>query len=352
MAIENGYDDSVADVSVTVNIPPLSGDHIGDPDYVEVVIQDDVDTHLARAVGKDKWHVRARAVAGINRAPKPYAIIALNDTACQSMHIEGNSTLTINDAGTFTNSECLPDAFYAEGSLIVNDEDNHVVGGWEIVGQAQIDPPPSRAGHYDDPLADVPVPTPTAGPPRACPTFVGGPGVVTLQPGVYDCTIDPAGQWGLIFEPGDYHITGGIIADGGGDITFGAGMYFLQGEGLIITGNGFVEGIGVTFYIDEGQALLTGTSGTNLVPPDSGDYEGILIFQNRSLTSTVQLSGNFVGSLEGIAYARSAEIRVVGNATTSFQFISDSFNLAGNSEITIDYKGSMLLGVPAVRLVE
>jgi hypothetical protein len=189
---------------------------------------------------------------------------------------------------------------------------------------------------------------------QACPTYGGGPaGIKILQPGVYDCTIEPPGQWGLQFEPGDYYITGGIVIGGGSDVTFGPGLYFLQGEGLIITGHGVVTGDGVTFYIDEGQVTLTGTSGTQLTAPTSGTYEGIVIFQNRTLTSTVNMSGGAIADGWGAVYAAGAQIHLVGNTgSTLHQFISDTFLMDGNSNITIDFFSGFSVPVPVMSLVE
>ena len=354
LALQNGYDNAAADVTVTISIPPTSGPHSGDNDFVEVLIEHPIDAVMARAVGKTSFEISARAVAGIDRTPKPYSIITLSNTACQSMQFNGQVNLTITDAGTLTNAECTVDAFSTTGTINVNTVANHVVGGWNMTGNSgDVALPPSRAGHFDDPLAEVPVPTPTSAPVPTCPTYGGKPGTLTLQPGVYNCTIDPPGQWGLQFEPGDYYITGGIVINGGGDVTFGAGLYFLQGEGLIITGNGEVTGDGVTFYIDEGEVTLTGTSDTQLTAPTSGTYEGIVIFQNRTLATTVNMSGDAIAGGWGAVYAAGAQINLAGNAgSTLHQFISDTFLMNGNSTITIDYFDGFLVAAPVMSLVE
>jgi hypothetical protein len=354
LALQNGYDNAAADVTVEINIPPTSGPHSGDSDFVEVTIAHPIDAVMARAVGKTSFDVSARAVAGIDRTPKPYSIITLSETDCQSMQFNGQVNLTIADAGTLTNSECTVNAFSTDGTVNVATSANHVVGGWNMTGNSgDVSLPPSKAGHFDDPLIGVPVPTPTSGPPQDCPTYGGSPGTVTLDPGVYDCTINPPGQWGLQFEPGDYYITGGIVLNGGGDVTFGEGLYFLQGQGLIITGNGVVTGDGVTFYIDEGQVTLTGTSDTQLTAPDSGPYAGVVIFQNRSLTTTVNLSGGAISDGWGAVYAAGAQIHLVGNTGSTFhQFISDTFLMDGNSSITVDYFSGFSVPVPVMRLVE
>ena len=354
LALQNGYDNAAADVTVTISIPPTSGPHSGDWDFVEVLIQRPIDAVMARAVGKNEFNIAARAVAGIDRTPKPYSIITLSETDCQTMQFGGQVTLTIADAGTLTNSECAADAFSTNGTINVATSANHVVGGWNMIGgSGDVSLPPSRAGHFDDPLIGVPVPTAASGPVQDCPTYHGAPGTIILQPGVYNCTIDPQGQWGLQFEPGDYYITGGIVINGGGNISFGSGLYFLQGQGLKITGNGDVTGDGVTFYIDEGQVTLTGTSTTELTAPTSGTYEGIVIFQNRTLTTTVNMSGDAIADGWGAVYAAGAQIHLVGNTgSTLHQFISDTFLMDGNSTITIDYFNGFSTIVPVMRLVE
>ena len=355
LALQNGYDNAAADVTVTINVPPTSGPHSGDSDFIEVFIAHPIDTILASAVGKTTpFEVSARAVVGIDRTPKPYSIITLSQTACQSMQFNGQVNLTVIDAGTLTNGECSVDAFSTNGTVNVATAANHVVGGWNMTGNSgDVFVPPSRAGHFDDPLIGVPVPTPTSEPVQTCPTYGGEPGTVTLQPGVYDCTINPPVVWGLQFEPGDYYITGGIVLNGNGDVTFGQGLYFLQGQGLIITGNATVTGDGVTFYIDEGQVTLTGTGDTQLTAPTSGTYEGIVIFQNRSLTTTVNMSGDAIADGWGAVYAAGAQIRLVGNTgSTLHQFISDTFLMDGNSNITVDYFEGFLVAVPVMSLVE
>ncbi len=51
IALQNGYANAATDVTVTINIPPTSGPHSGDSDFVEVIIEHPVDAVLGRAVG-------------------------------------------------------------------------------------------------------------------------------------------------------------------------------------------------------------------------------------------------------------------------------------------------------------
>jgi len=49
LALQNGYDNAAADVTVTINVPPTSGPHSGDSDFIEVFIAHPIDTILASA---------------------------------------------------------------------------------------------------------------------------------------------------------------------------------------------------------------------------------------------------------------------------------------------------------------
>ncbi len=51
LALQNGYDGTAADVKVTINLPPTSGPHSGDSDFIEVIIAHPIDTVLASAFG-------------------------------------------------------------------------------------------------------------------------------------------------------------------------------------------------------------------------------------------------------------------------------------------------------------
>ena len=63
LALQNGYDNAAADVTVTISIPPTSGPHSGDSDFIEVLIEHPIDAVMARAVGKTSFDISARAVA-------------------------------------------------------------------------------------------------------------------------------------------------------------------------------------------------------------------------------------------------------------------------------------------------
>lgn len=349
-AANNGYSNSDADTTVVVNIPPESGPHAGDTFFVEVIIEDQEGTYFADVVGTEFWDIVSRSVATSDTMPKPYSIITLNSNVCEATEIEGNVLITIDGAGTFTQSNCPTNAFHSQGSIIVDTEDNDVVGGWQAGGT--VDPPPSSAYPIIDPLGSVPEPLPPTGPVRTCPTYSGPASVVVLEPGVYNCKIDPPGQWGVEFQPGDYLITGGLTVNGGGNVTFGAGVYTFRGDGVELTGNGTITSDEAMLFIEEGAIKLTGTGDMTFNAPEDGTYEGIAIFQARDNTNEVVITGNSVQDGWGTLYAPEAPIDFSGNASTSFQFISDTFYAHGNSVVDIVYQDNHMADVPYIWIAE
>jgi Flp pilus assembly protein TadG len=345
-AAQNGYDA----VKVTASSPPQSGPYAGEPEFIEVVIADQTQAQFAKILGVELWKTSSRAVAGIHRTPGPYAIIVLNETECQAFEVNGQVTIEVNGAGTLTNSACETSALYTEGNIVLNSEVNDVVGGWTIGGD--VSPYPSPIGQIADPLAGLPPPTPPSSPVHPCPAFSGPPGTLTLSPGVYECTIDPPGNWSIAFANGDYLLKGGIVMDGAGPVTFGSGIYTVRGGGMIVTGSGAVSGSEVMFYIDEGKLQMTGTGKVTLTPHTAGPYKGILFYQDRSNTNTIEMSGTAVANGSGALYAAGAEVDFTGTATTSMQFIVNTFYAHGTSNLTINYQDGFEAEVPRMRLFE
>jgi hypothetical protein len=350
IAAANGYEDGVDGITVEVNIPPDSGPHTGISNYAEVEIGSGSDAYFSQVLGFEAFDVDARAVAGGIGVNGDYGIVALNPTVCKALDLNGNIGIEIHAAGIFVNSNCPTDAFWANGNVTVHTEVNSVVGGSEGVGTIVIDPPPTPADPITDPLAHLPVPTlPTTV--RTCPG--SWTGTITLEPGVYDCQLDPAGSRSIIFQPGSYHITGGIVANGGGNITFGAGEYTIGGTGLTVNGGGRITVNNALLYIEAGEADLTGNGVTRLLAPTSGPYTGISIFQSRTNTTQVDIAGTSLTAGAGAVYAAAAKASLVGNSGSSnMQFVVDMFSMSGAATLELQDEENILIYQSALRLVE
>lgn len=350
IAAANGFEDGVDGVNVDVQIPPTTGPYKGLTNFAEVTIDTGSDAYFSQVLGFNTFDIDARAVAGGIGVNGDYGIVALNPTVCKALNLNGDIGIEIQAAGIFVNSSCPTDAFSAVGNVTVNTEVNSVVGGFEGVGTISVSPPPTPASPITDPLAGLPVPTlPTEV--RTCPSY--STTTTTLSPGVYDCQIDPPGSRNVIFQPGNYHITGGVTANGGGNITFGAGEYTIGGTGIMVTGSGRITVNNALLYIAEGETELTGNGITRIYAPTSGPYAGISIFQARDNTVRADIKGTSLTSGSGAVYAKGAEVNLVGNSESSnMQFVSDTFSMSGAAELFLVDDDNIQIYQSNLRLVE
>jgi hypothetical protein len=350
VASANGFEDGVDGVDVVVHAPPTTGPFAGQSMFVEVQIDSGSDAYFSQVLGFEAFDVDARAVAGGIGVNGDYGIVALNPTVCKAVDLNGNIGITIQAAGIFVNSSCPTDAFWANGNVTVNTEVNSVVGGWDGTGTISINPPPTPASPITDPLANLVEPVPPTNV-QSCPG--SWTGTITLQPGRYECQLDPAGSRSIIFTPGNYHITGGIVANGGGNITFGAGEYTIGGTGLQVTGGGRITVNNALLYIEAGETELTGNGITRLYAPTSGPYQGISIFQSRTNTTKVDIMGTSLTSGAGAVYAKAAKVSLVGNSDSSdMQFVSDTFQMSGAANLELVDDDNILIYQSNLRLVE
>ncbi len=166
---------------------------------------------------------------------------------------------------------------------------------------------------------------------------ISGNGTVTLQPGVY---------------------VGGISISGNSSVILASGIYYLQGGGLSETGNVSLTGSGVMLYnapnTSSDTVNLTGNLVLNLSPMTSGPYAGITIFQSRTATAPVSLTGNAGSDVTGTIYAPGASVYVTGNTNTQIgsQYISSTLNITGNSNFTVGAPGAPVGQVRDFGLVE
>ncbi|MEO6196733.1 MAG: hypothetical protein ABIP58_01350, partial [Dehalococcoidia bacterium] len=169
----------------------------------------------------------------------------------------------------------------------------------------------------------------------------------------YNCELDPVGSRSIIFAPGNYHITGGIVANGGGNITFGAGEYTIGGSGLMVTGGGRITVNNALLYIEAGELELTGTGLTRLFAPTSGPYTGISIFQSRTNATQMDIKGTSLTAGAGAIYGKAAKVSLVGNSgSANMQFVSDTFSMSGAATLELTGGANIVIFQSNLRLVE
>jgi hypothetical protein len=200
-----------------------------------------------------------------------------------------------------------------------------------------------------DPLANVPVPDPTKI------NDQGGAGTMTTRSlSTYSASS------GETLQPGLYN--GGIKINSQPNVTFAPGIYYLKGGGLVMSGgSSSFTANGVMFYNAPGSNGTTGnitvSGGGSVVqsPPTTGTWAGMSIFQDRTTTPTLTLSGGSGWNFTGTVYAAKAHVDVSGGsgATMGSQYVTDTLTLSGSSTFNdIDPSKGYKLPQRDLRLIE
>ena len=370
----NGYDNAAADITVTVNVPPLSGSHAGDSNYAEIIVDYDAPELFIIALGQDTGIINARAVAGITQVPGDYALITLNSTECRSLNVTGSGNLIVDGSGIMVNSSCSSNALRKTGSSSIIADVIDVAGGYS--GPASSCPPPNPSNPPNNTVCS----NPSTGKPAILDPLDGltEPNLATLGISLDSggTAANPSTQQisngDFTFRPGVYY--GGIKLTTTGTITFEpGGIYVMAGGGLEISSSGTVNGSEVMFFntFDPeapndpdgrcGEIRMSGSTSTGsaLTGPANGPYQDIVFWQDDDCVDNqgdgLRFHHSGSGALEttGIIYMPTGRMDVSGGGNIgTVQIIVDTFDKSGGSNVTIDYGDFVEVLVPTIKLVE
>lgn len=339
-AARYGYTGNGVDSTVTVNRPPGSGPFAGDSDFVEVVIRANLDSTFGQFFTRQKMAVEGRAVA--RGRPATVGVVVLHPSASNAFHVSGNGSFRVSNTRIRVNSTSH-NAFHVGDNATVSAESHHVVGGiqksWgsNVTGTRYTGVPPTW-----DPLAWLPAPDPAASTTRATAKLtLSGSEPVTLWPGIYERGIDFECDATVTMMPGVYIIgSGGVYFGGTGSVV---------GNGVMIY-NSSLNGAGASIQ-------ASGNGPVRLDSPQSGTYMGISIFQERGLTSPIDMTGKGNLEIDGLIYANAAHVKVTGNAVFSRDYpaagiIARTIQVGGNGRVRIDPARAPRPRIPDVGLVE
>src|SRR5262249_606611 len=101
---------------------------------------------------------------------------------------------------------------------------------------------------------------------------------------------------------------------------------------------------------------ITGNSAgsVNLSALTSGPYAGMLMWQDRTSTVGMSISGQGSFDLEGTFYVANANLKVTGGGTASIgpQYYSRTLTMGGSGGVKINYSDGGTAPLREVRLVE
>lgn len=341
-ARNNGFGGTASD-TVTLSYPSsVSGATLSSvtvPAF-EVTVQRTLQTGFIRFIGGPATtSITAKAIAGIAGTVSPDSIIVLGPGANAFLANNGVS-VTVN-GGAIAIDSSNSDAATITGGASVTASAIGIVGAAVMNNGGSTSPAPvTGAPVVADPLASLPGLTPASC--ATHPTTYYPPTGTTLNPGTY---------------------CGGITVDNGAtNITFSAGNYIIDG-GYLTFASGTSTGSGVMFYLTGtnatyGSVVIDNGATVTMSAPASGVYQGILFFQDRSITSannatfaggaTMQLTGSLYFPTTDVSFSNGTSV-----ANYSTAIVASAVSFAGGANIKYDSTGSKTgLFIKAVALVQ
>ena len=175
-----------------------------------------------------------------------------------------------------------------------------------------------------------------------------GDPATTLTPGTYCCA---GTQFGFFSDPDTGITMGGqipipSIRISGGTVDFAPGAYTLV-SGMQISGSPVVTGDEVTFFNTSsnpnlrrlwGEIQIAGSATVTLVAPTSGDYEGMLFWDdyravNRQPSHTIVGDANSV--FKGVLYFKQTNVTFGGSNSSAewTMLVADTITASGNAVV-------------------
>ena len=327
-ATQNGLDTGSGD-TITVNVPPSSGAFTANSTAVEVVLTKQVALLFSGYFLDSARTINARAVA-VTTSTGTACILALNSSADSALKISGNINLTMDcDMAVKSSSSKGLDL---SGNSDIDVNGICVKGGTNNSGNNTfLDATPTNGCKAaSDPLGGLVEPAEADDPCDVTDKDISGNSqTITLNPGVY--------------------CNGIKISGGSNTITFNDGTYILAGgNGLSVSGgSNTLIAAGATFYITDNHGdgnypdvNFSGNNTLDLTAPTSGDYAGVLFYNDSSTASSTSgakfnVSGNNTfDNFDGTVYYPNHEISFSGNSTTASscgpKLLSDTVSISGN----------------------
>lgn len=348
-ARRNGYSAGNG-AALAVNSPPTSGSRSGSNLAAEAIVEEPTELFFSTAIVDQQFMIRARSVAEL-QSVGVVCVLALDTTADRAADFTGNTASNFSDCIVAANSTSAS-AIRIGGSGSLSAYTLWTAGN--ISGQATTTIDPTERGiAIADPYANL-----------AISSFAGclqtnyaiNPGqTITLVPGAYCNGLDIRGT---------AHLTPGTYLIDQGDLTVNATA--------VVDCPGCTGGTGVTFILTRragqpasqiGGARINGGATVTLVAPQSGDYAGILFYQDRRASNgpsgVDRFNGGSTMSLSGALYFPSQEVDFNGNngavLSNCTQIVAREITFSGASNAShngCDGQGVTAIHAQRVQLVE
>ncbi|MBI4732265.1 MAG: hypothetical protein HY781_09115 [Chloroflexi bacterium] len=304
-AASNGYTNDGIKSTVTVVIPPGAGcggslgPYTGNTDYVQVIINSNVDMFFAQIIGITQTHncVEAIARARLGAYTPLFYGSAIAATACHgegTVTAWGNASVTTIDGGVFSNSDD------PEAMKILKNENLQVDPDFGVSAVGGIDAPD------DYPFTQV-----TGAEQISCPL-----------------PDDMLPEYGCDFEYDDFPPEGVTELE--------SGVYCISGEFT----KADLTGVGVTFVMLNEGIQWSGNAEMHFSAPEEGPTKGLLMYLPPTNSNEIRLNGTFELDISGTIFAPAADIVLLGSyegVAMFSQWIGYTVDMSGADDMFIHY---------------
>jgi hypothetical protein len=291
-------------VAANTTSPPISGTS---PSYwISVTVSQKLPLTFLSVLGQKWGNVSANSTTAIYGSSTGGCVYVMSPSGSGITMSGGGIS---SNCGVYVNSNSSSAVLSSGGSITTSGTAvTDIVGGWTHAGGTISPAPVLGSSTQTDPFASMTAPT--AGSCNAGVSLASG--TQTISQGTY-C---------------------GAISIAGGTLTLNEGLYYLEG-GLSISGGAIQSsGTGVTFYVEGGSIDMSGGTIT-LNAPTTGTYQGILIFQSRTNSAGLTLSGGSQ-TYSGAVYAIDSTLSISGGTYTNTTFVANTISISGGTTTTVN----------------
>lgn len=345
---QNGFPNNGTDTTVVVNIPPQSGPFASKIGYAEVIITYKQPRYFSTVWGSTSTPIVARAVAKGVWAGSGTGVLVLDPTAKDALDSSGGPSGIVTGGAAVIVDSNNPEAARATGGGGLTADRFEITGGTTGTFNGAVE---TGVLPTPDPLAYLPVPPVPPDGTMSKKSLGNGNHQYTLSPGHYASL--PAVNVGdvVVFQQASANSNGGIFYIDSGFTSTGATIMMDPNT----SGGVMLYNSPTTSAQSMGISISGNSAGSvTLSALSSGPYAGILMWQNRSATQSLSISGQGSFNLTGTIYAANANMQISGNGTAVIgsQYISRTLNLSGNGAVLINYTDNGTARIRDVRLVE
>lgn len=332
------------DVTIQVTNPPRTGPYAGNPDYIHVILDTEIESNFAHLIFGGRLSNRAEATTRV-LPPENYAngnaLHATTEHDCKGIWFSGTGDTNIDGGHVFSNSDadtvsCQSGVQGGGGNITVHSGYQiNVVGSFDDGGSGTVSPGPNE-GVSHDALRRMIIPDCSHLPDNG-PLKINGAGITTVSPGRYsEITINnPAAIVNM--DPGMYCVDGHKGFTGTGGVVNGADVMIVMNDGPFDLGGSTVVNLSAE---DNANTLI-----------DAGgyDWKGMLLFVPPSNTNDITINGDTGTNYTGTIFAPNSLITLNGNGTTmgvNAQMIGNQIKVTGTADINIMYNAGENYSLP------